>query len=210
MRLRSLLTYLSLLPLGACTRSCNNYDNASEFNGAQLPPYTETGAQTLGCRLGPQVWTVLGHHEQRGILGIGWEKNQLQSGPAYYFSTSSFHSPLLYVSGRMTGVRNSKAFYDLGLDLTFRATDTLGGLRLLGADTTRAAPGIAPEAMRATDYISFVNDYQSRARRPVRLQIRHLDRQQRIISGTFAGWLYGGRGGNDSLEVSDGRFDLKY
>ena len=31
MRCRTFLTYLSLLPLSACTRSCNDYDNNEEF-----------------------------------------------------------------------------------------------------------------------------------------------------------------------------------
>ena len=55
MRFRLFLTYLSLLPLSACTRSCNDYDNNEEFAKAQLPPYTETGANTLGCGLGAQT-----------------------------------------------------------------------------------------------------------------------------------------------------------
>ena len=46
-----------------------------------------------------------------------------------------------------------------------------------------------------------------RARRPVRLLIRKLDRQRRTVSGTFAGMLYSS---TDSLAVADGRFDLKY
>ncbi|WP_345235580.1 hypothetical protein [Hymenobacter saemangeumensis] len=211
MRLRTLLTYLSLLPLGACTKSCDDYDNAAEFNRAQLPPYTETGAHTMGCRLGPQVWTVLGHHDAgRAIIGgTYWEKNELWAGPFNNFLTPP-RVPLLQVMGRMTGVRDSKAFYDMELNMVFHLTDTLGGLRLLGTDTARATTGIQPEAMWANDYLSFSNDYRSRTRRPVRLQIRRLDRQQRIVSGTFEGWLYGGPGGNDSLEVADGRFDVKY
>ena len=31
--------------------------NNEEFARAQLPPYTETGANTLGCVLGAQTWT---------------------------------------------------------------------------------------------------------------------------------------------------------
>ena len=37
MGFRTYLTYLSLLPLSACTHSCNDYDNNEEFTKATLP-----------------------------------------------------------------------------------------------------------------------------------------------------------------------------
>jgi len=109
----------------------------------------------------------------------------------------------------MSGVRDSKPFYDMGLTVVFRPSDTLGGLHLLGADTSRTYTGQFVEQMSATDFMTY-DDYHSSNRRPVRLLVRKLDRQQRIISGTFEGSLYGGTSGHDSLAVADGRFDLKY
>ena len=200
MRFRTCLTYLSLLPLSACTKSCNDYDNNEEFSRAKLPPYTETGANTLGCVLGTQTWTVLGKHSQPSPLGGGWALNQLEVYGGYAAS------PVLLVRGQMTGVRDSKEFYDTDIELNFRLTDTLGGLRLLGADTARVPIGQSAESMEATDLIPYLG-YLSTARRPVRLRIRKLDRQQRIVSGTFEGYLYSR---TDSLAVTDGRFDLRY
>ena len=200
MRFRTLLTYLSLLPLSACTRSCKDYDNNEEFARAKLPAYTETGAGTLGCVLGAQTWTVLGSHYENRI-GYPWAPN--------FVLIEGSHSvpPYIAASGRMTGVRASKAFYDMGVSLVFRPSDTLGGLRLLGSDTARAYTGRFVEQMRASSFLSYDNDYTSRARRPVRLRIRRLNRQQRTVSGTFEGMLYSR---TDSLAVADGRFDLKY
>ena len=200
MRFRTFLTYLSLLPLSACTKSCNDYDNNEEFAQTQLPAYSETGAGTLGCRLGPQVWTVLGKHQVTGPLGSGWTPNTLEVYGGFSVP------PLLTVRGQMTGVRNSEVFYDREITLTFLLSDTLGGIRLLGEDTVRTRPGYYREHMEALDLIPFLG-YRSRARRPVRLLIRKLDRQQRTVSGTFAGMLYSS---TDSLAVADGRFDLKY
>ncbi len=204
MRFRTFLTYLSLLPLSACTKSCNEYDNNEEFARAQLPPYTETGANTLGCVLGAQQWTVLGSHFQPTPLGGGWVLNALESYGGNAMGNAM--SPFLEVRGRMTGVRNSVEFYDREIDLTFRLSDTLGGLRRLGADTVRTPPGQPAEIMEAIDLIPY-QGYRSTARRPVRLLIRKLDRQQRIVSGTFAGTLYST---TDSLTVADGRFDVRY
>ncbi|MDO7848086.1 hypothetical protein Q5H92_17100 [Hymenobacter sp. M29] len=204
MRFRTLLTYLSLLPLSACTKSCNDYDNNEEFARAQLPAYTETGANTLGCVLGAQKWTVLGSQNSPSPLGSGWRPNVLQ-----VYGGSSV-PPLLEVRGTMSGVRNSEVFYDREIALTFLLSDTLGGLRLLGEDTVRTRPGHYREYMEALDLIPYVG-YHSSARRPVRLLIRKLDRQRRTVSGTFAGMLYGGSlSGHDSLAVTDGRFDVKY
>ena len=135
MRFRTFLTYLSLLPLSACTRSCNEYDNNEEFARAKLPPYSETGANTLGCVLGPQTWTVLGSQNLPSPLGGGWQPNVLQIYGGYSVP------PLLEVRGTMSGVRNSKVFYEREIALTFLLSDTLGGLRQLGEDTVRTRPG---------------------------------------------------------------------
>lgn len=197
MRLRPLLAYLSILPLGACTRSCNDYDNASEFYNAKLPEYTETGANTLGCRLGPQVWTVLGKHEERGI-GYSWQPNFLAS---YNYT----HEARVTIQGQMTGVRDSKTFYDMGIALNFEIPDTLGRVQLLGINDSTGAAG----SMSATNYFVF-DWYVSRPEHPVRLIIRKVDRQQHIVSGVFEGCLYGDASGQDSLVITDGRFDVKY
>ncbi|WP_460620096.1 Riean_0653 family protein [Hymenobacter ruber] len=203
MRFSTFLTYLSLLPLSACTRSCNDYDNNEEFAKAKLPPYTETGAMTMGCVLGSQTWTVLGSTQAKGPLGSSWQPNTLQVDGSYSVP------PFLNVSGQMTGVRDSKPFYDMQLNLLFRPSDTLGGLHLLGADTSRYHSGGFVEQMRAMSFLNF-EEYTSSNRRPVRLLVRRLNRQQRTISGTFEGYLYGGASGHDSLAVTDGRFDIKY
>ena len=200
MRFRTFLTYLSLLPLSACTRSCNEYDNNEEFAQAKLPAYSETGAGTLGCVLGAQTWTVLGKHQVTGPLGSGWTPNTLKVYGGFSVP------PQLLVRGEMTGVRNSIIFYNTEIMLSFRPSDTLGGLRLLGADTARVPTGRTAEYMEAIDLLPYAS-YRSRARRPVRLRIRKLDRQQRTVSGTFAGMLYSP---TDSLAVTDGRFDLRY
>ncbi|OGX84945.1 hypothetical protein [Hymenobacter glacialis] len=200
MRFRHFLTCLSLLSLSACTTGCKEYDNSEEFARAQLPAYTETGANTLGCVLGAQKWTVLGSQQLKGPLGSSWQPNTLQ------IYRASAVPPLLTVRGAMTGVRNSIEFYDREISFTFLLSDTLGGLRLLGADTVRTPPGQRAESMEALDLIPY-RGYRSTARRPVRLLIRKLDRQQRIVSGTFSGVLYNS---TDSLAVADGRFDVKY
>ena len=202
MRFRTFLTYLSLLPLSACTRSCKDYDNNEEFARAKLPPYSETGAGTLGCVLGPQTWTVLGSFYQNRI-GYPWVPNAVAVEGSYSVS------PYIAATGRMTGVRDSKTFYDMGISLVFRLSDTLGGLHLLGADTSRTYTGRFVEQMRATNFMTY-DEYRSRNRHPVRLLVRKLSRQQRTVSGTFAGMLYGGTTGHDSLAVADGRFDFTY
>ena len=202
MRFRTFLTYLSLLPLSACTRSCNDYDNNEEFSRAQLPPYSETGANTLGCGLGAQTWTVLGKTRSTSPLGPSWFDNFLRA----YVNSAAPH--LIYVRGQMTGARNSRIFYDTEITMAFQLSDTLGGLRLLGIDTARVPIGRA-ETMAATNQLVSFGYFKSSARRPVRLFVRKLNRQQRIVSGTFSGMLYQDHG-PDSLAVTDGRFDVKY
>ena len=199
MRFRTFLTYLTLLPLSACTRSCKEYDNNEEFARAKLPAYSETGAGTLGCVLGSQTWTVLGSHYQNRI-GYPWEPNGILVEGSFSVP------PYLMATGQMTGVRDSKPFYDVQISLILRLDDTLSNVRLLGNDTARGATGRPFDHMQAQNLLTF-DGYYSRTRRPVRLLIRKLDRQQRTISGTFGGMLYSS---TDSLAITDGRFDLKY
>ena len=199
MRFRTFLTYLSLLPLSACTKSCNEYDNNEEFAQAKLPAYSETGAGTLGCVLGAQTWTVLGSHYENRI-GYPWQPNTILVEGSYSVP------PYLAATGQMTGVRDSKPFYDMQISLILRLEDTLSNVRLLGSDTARVTTGRPFDHMQAQNLLTS-DGYYSRARRPVRLLIRKLDRQQRTVSGTFAGLLYSP---TDSLAVADGRFDLKY
>ena len=199
MRFRTFLTYLSLLPLSACTKSCNDYDNNEEFARATLPAYSETGAGTLGCRLGPQVWTVLGKHYENRI-GYPWQPNTILVEGSYSVP------PYLAATGQMTGVRDSKPFYDMQISLILRLDDTLSNVRLLGSDTARVGAGRPFDQLQARDLLTF-DGYYSRTSRPVRLLIRKFDRQQRTVSGTFAGMLYSR---TDSLAVADGLFDLSY
>ena len=56
-------------------------------------------------------------------------------------------------------------------------------------------------------HVGFVLDVGKHREPRVRLRIRQLNRQQRTVSGTFAGMLYGR---TDSLAVVDGRFDVRY
>jgi hypothetical protein len=202
MRFRTFLTCLSLLPLSACTKSCNDYDNNEEFSHAKLPAYTETGAGTLGCVLGPQTWTVLGSYYQNRI-GYPWEPNSLSAGKGIYSIP-----PHLGISGRMTGVRDSKTFYDMQLGFTIPFTDTLTGLHLLGSDTLHPL-ALNAGSMFAQNMLTYGDDFVSYSQHPLRLLVRKHDQQQRTVSGTFEGMLYQRRG-HDSLAVSDGRFDVKY
>ncbi len=205
MQLHTLLTYLSLLPLSACTR-CKAYDNNEEFARAQLPPYTETGTNTLGCVLGAQTWTVLGSSLEPRHYGSVWLANTLRINGSYLSTGPNAGRSTVEISGRMTGVRDSKAFYDTDVQLVFMLTDTLGGLHLLGTDSVRYL--LRTEHMATSSFIDG-RSFVSSARRPVRLAIRKLNRQQRTVSGTFQGILYQNYG-PDSLVVTDGRFDVKY
>lgn len=211
MRLRSFLICLGLLPLAACTRSCReDYDNASEFANAQLPPYSETGAQTMGCQLGSQTWTVLGAWEGNPCAEckIEWLPNTLQFGQTHSVPGATWTPTSLI--GTMTGVRDNHIFYNTEIRIFFHPSDTLGGLRLLGEADALLRPASQPyEAMHVLDTHNG-RRYVSRSQRPVRLFVRKFDRQQHIISGTFEGTVYGGASGNDSLAVTDGRFDTKY
>ena len=59
------------------------------------------------------MWTVLSRHSLPSPLGGGWALNQLEIYGGYATS------PMIQARGAMTGVRNSKEFYDTEIELTF-------------------------------------------------------------------------------------------
>ena len=149
-----------------------------------LPPATQEGKNTLGFLLNGQVWTPQGNNGTAN-LSIDFDSginNGIFNISAYRIITS----PNREYFG--IGVKDSLNF------ITASKTYQLGNNTLYGA------------------YFSNNNctfDYfDNTISRSGTLTITKLDRTNRIIAGTFSASL--SKTGCTTIQITDGRFDMKY
>ena len=148
----------------------------------QLPPATQTGANTLGCLVNGQVWTPQGN-DGYSNYSVSYDQNPygVLDLTAYRYQqtpTNNYQYIVIFASG----LRSPRS-YDLRNSINTRVSlnDRVTGCYLSSRDTLTYHKGT--------------------------LTITRLDTQAGIISGTFAFTLY--KAGCDSVRVTEGRFDRK-
>ncbi|WP_345227125.1 hypothetical protein [Hymenobacter koreensis] len=171
--------YAALLLLTQCSK-CKDNDPSPE---KQLPPATQTGANTFGCLVNGQAWTPRGNNGTSNY-SVVYEQtpNALFDLRTYrYFDTGqpdAFQYLILFARNlRGAGV------YDLA-----------------DASNTRVS---------LNDRLSgcYYNSQDAGTYHKGTLTITRLDLQAGIIAGTFDFTLY--LPGCDTLKVTNGRFDKK-
>jgi len=187
---RKLPLYLSLLLLTQCSKCKNNPAPADP--AAQLPPATQTGAGTFGCLLNGQPWTP------SGTLNV----------PNFFvLYDPTFQNGTLDVRAyRLFGNAPNRQYFSFGGDgvnKTGKYTVTssvfppvLGTSTAYFSDDSKTAPcnfyNLLPGTTSVSGYFS----------------LSRLDKQQGIVSGTFALTL--AQPGCDTLKITNGRFDYKF
>ncbi|MBG8555631.1 hypothetical protein [Hymenobacter guriensis] len=184
----------SALFLSACEKQA--YDNTAAFDKLTLPAATTSGAGFLACNINGHVWTPFGKYEQQGVLGSILTDNSL----IVYSSPRVAGRTLAAASGQMSRVRQGKPTHESMLHLDLLAVDTLGTKRYLN-----------PTLQEGLIYQEFTNaghTYRNLAKNPIHVVVSRFDADQKIISGTFEGYLFSDYP-NDSIHVTEGRFDFK-
>ncbi|WP_151089369.1 DUF6252 family protein [Hymenobacter baengnokdamensis] len=166
----------ALLGLSQCKKSSPDPED-------QLPPATQTGANTFGCLVNGQPWT-----------------------PQGYNGTSNYS--VVYDSGVQNGLLDIQSYcYPTGINKPQSIAVISGHITKIGTYSL-SSPQIA--TANYTDYNSSCywssRDSATTYRRGT-LTITRLDLQAGIIAGTFAFTLY--KPGCDSVRVTQGRFDKK-
>ena len=169
-----LLPLLTLLALAHCTKK--DPDPVD-----QLPPATQTGANTFGCLVNGQAWTPKGYN--------GTSNYSVAVDPTYHGGNIDVRA-----------YRYSGDFFQYII---------IGGDSMNRAGTFSL--NINPRSVFFTDTgkeLACQNfDGSSGQYRRGSLTITRLDLQAGIISGTFAFTLY--KPGCDSVRVTQGRFDKR-
>jgi hypothetical protein len=169
------LLLAALLGLSQCKK--NDPDPAS-----QLPPATQTGANTFGCLLNGQPWLPGG--------------NDGTANYSVYYDYTYAQGTLSVATYRLTGKGGDEQ--DLGLNSDSLRTTGTYKLRAMGHHQASFINATTNCRYYATDPGTYCQGT---------LTITRLDRALGIVSGTFAFTL--ARPGCDTIKVTQGRFDKK-
>ena len=148
----------------------------------QLPPATQTGANTFGCLVNGQAWTPQGND--------GSSNYTVSYDPSYRDGTLSVAAYRISEKG--------KQHQTVGVNSDSLRTNGPFELKTLG----RHGAAFIDQGTRCYYYSQDASTYCRGT-----LAITRLDLQAGIVSGTFAFTLY--KPGCDSVRVTQGRFDKK-
>jgi hypothetical protein len=154
-----------------------------------LPPATQEGKNTFGCRVNGEVWVP---YYQCGLIDIFTKCKELHSVVTHADSTRELPFYVDLTASREIGQGSYSSF-------------------LIGATILKTGKF---DSMFSVTYFRDSVSYDPQY--PISLAsnaitVTRLDTVSQIISGTFHFTLYGPYGpGADSLVVTDGRFDVKY
>lgn len=155
-------------------------------NEPQLPPITTTGAMTFGCKINGKVFVP---RDARGKVGLIVEYTNLDGGWHLNLPATNWQS------------RPTEGF-SIGTD----------SLLLVSGVTYEFKLDANYQSIKGTTYAKFANSsggYLKLNNNNGSLFITKHDQQNRILSGTF---FFTGTNlsTGDKINVTDGRFDIRY
>ncbi|WP_445721699.1 DUF6252 family protein [Flavobacterium sp.] len=174
-----------LLLLATLTLSCCNKDDNPFSGNDQLPPETQTGANTVGCLVNGHVYLP----SQRGLNSPVNCYYQLDNGEFYFtmgFSDMKNFDPTVFFQTKRVSLEIGQT-YILNKNSVDNG-DFTGGGGMFWYDTNN---------------ISYTNTIKTGE-----LKITRLDLSNSIISGTF--WFDAVNAAGETVEIRSGRFDWDY
>ena len=180
---RKLLLYLCLATLTQCSK-CKN-DPAPADPASQLPPATQTGANTFGCLVDGKPYTPKG---STGTSNFNVMYDPVLNG-----------GDLIIAADRIEG---SRQWYITILAAPVTTIGKLSFSRPNGACKALYADTPAPSAC------NLIYSDRDVSYRSGQLEITRFDTRARIVSGTFNFKLL--QAGCDTLRITQGRFDAKF
>jgi hypothetical protein len=189
--MKKLVLYSVILMLS----QCNKYDDTQQAASLEVPPLTETGANTFGCLVNGVVWANFGETYFHEELGGQLLPNLVRSG----FYTDTAGDSTFTISGRYTLSKKGTVLKESSLNLSIPKKGSLVGAHQLSAKNL----------CTYADWQSNAN-YRNQDRNPIIVIIKKdsvTPGGRHVVSGTFSGMLYGGYGTPDSLRIVGGVFD---
>jgi hypothetical protein len=195
----TILTLLFIAFLTSCSK-----DSATETPADTLPPATTTGANTAGCIINGKV--LIPKNGINSTSGQVVEGLRVQTGVNFdsvpygngYFAVDftnlkdKGHSYWIYV--HLINVLNAVGNYTVGQSNAEFWSFTSNNPQILARDTY---DGVSNKI-----FLSSPNSGT--------ITISRVDFTSRIISGTFNATLYNQSNTSETIQVTDGRFDVRF
>ena len=186
MRYKFLFLIPSFLFISLTASECKKHKPGNPID--QLPPETQTGANTFGCLINGEIFLPKGP-SLGPILQCAYQYLDNSYDHGYFFQLGAIHK------NKTTDVLSVGIFTD-SLTIT-NGTFTLGNNQKGNAYALYT---------RATDTV-HVNLYTSNDL-PGQLTITKFDETNQIVSGTF--WFSVVKSPGDTIKITDGRFDMQF
>jgi hypothetical protein len=188
--------------------ACSGYDDTAAFKHLELPPYTETGANTFGCLVNGAVWANFGESYVKTELSTGRGRlvaNKVRS--SVYWNVLGMDS-VFSVSAALSVLKDGTEIREEYMGITLPKNGNLKGVHQLNGSNHQ---------FNYSNGMTY-RDYYSLSRNPFTVIIKKdtIEGGRHIVSGTFSGILYstylvsgmlGGPVETDSLRVVAGVFD---
>jgi hypothetical protein len=191
---RKTMKFLILITLSFVCFGSSCKKNKISDPSDQLPPETQTGANTFGCLINGEVFKPGGASLTGGSLACNFQYLGVGPNGGYFFRLAA-----------ISRNNNSGESKSVGL-----FTDSLKILQ--GVEYILIAPKIKGTAYALYGYTRdnplAIDDYETNSINIGKLQIKKLDTVNQIISGSF--WLDAVNKNGQKVEVRDGRFDVRF
>jgi len=190
--MKKLVLYAVILMLS----QCNKYDDTKLAASLQVPPLTETGANTFGCLINSEVWANFGETYIHEELGGQLQPNLVRSG----FYIDSALDSTFSISGTYTLSKKGNVLKQTILSLSVPKNGSFVGIHQLSTSNGQCY---------YQDLVHFAR-YYNQDRNPITVIIKKdsiTPGLLHVVSGTFSGMLYGAYGTPDSLRIVGGVFD---
>jgi hypothetical protein len=163
-----------------------SYCSSDDYSGNQLPPETQTGANTAGCLVNGKVFLP----KQEGINPALVCNYEFINGEFFF---NLVINDLRGIEGKTVSVRTSRISLESNISYLLNKENTIyedftggGGIYSIGVS----------------------NFFYTNSIKTGELIITRLDLQNSIISGTF--WFDAINNSGEIVEIRQGRFDMRY
>ena len=193
--MKNLVILSFILALSHCK---NTYDDTDAFKRLEVPPYTETGANTFGCLINGAVWANFGatYVHQAESLGGHLDTNKVHS--SIYWDYPKMDS-VFSIRAALTLSKKGMVVREEIISIYIPKNGTLKGIHQLTSNNYQF------------EYSNWATntDYYSIIRNPFIVTVKKdtIESGKHIVSGTFNGILYN-NAQTDSLRVTAGIFDI--
>lgn len=179
--------------------ACSGYDDTAAFKHLEVPPYTETGANTFGCLINGAVWANFGEANLKSLEPLGGRHLVPNQVHATVFWDGAQMDSTFFVSAMFTLSSHGTVERQEDMLLNIPKNGNLKGIHQLTSYDHQLR---YTNSITGIQHLSFVSV-------PFTVTIKKdtIEGGRHIVSGMFNGTLYN-FDRTDSLRIVGGVFDV--